>query len=153
MASITEFLNQFQGQGSIFWVAAFSMAAGATLLLVSGLVMARRGMARGLSLAGGGIRRPSFTLGKGKEKAAGPMVELTDTGYKANTLTTAPEAPRAESAPPAAGDGELFDRLRQAANTLEEIHRALKSGEHGYGISAITANGRDVDYVFKSGIS
>jgi hypothetical protein len=146
--NVTEMISQFQGQGSIYWIAAASIAAGATLLLVSGLVMARRGLGQGL--AGARALWRGWKPGRLSRRTARPRVELTETGYKANTLAPAPESESRRN--PSADMSDLYSRLRRAANTLEDIQQALINDDQSHGISALKASRRDVDYVFKSGI-
>jgi hypothetical protein len=145
----TETINQFQGQGSIFWIAAVSMAAGATLLFVSGIVLAKRGLVRGWLATRNPVRLPGRITEV--EKVAGTRIDLTDTGYTARPMaaeTSAQNVSTEESS-----ELELLhDRLRKAANSLEDIHQALKNQDQFNGISGLKAPLRDVEYVFKTGI-
>ena len=145
----TEFLNQFQGQGSIFWVAALSIAGGGTLLLISGLILAKRGLVKGMVAAWKPGRRRSNSRKPGIKP--GNHVKLTETGYTVNTLATAPqEAHEAQAQGP--GMDNLYQRLKQAANALEDIHLALKNQGSSTAISGLKTPLKDVEYVFKSGI-
>lgn len=137
-ANWAEMMNQFQGQGSIFWVAAASIAGGATLLLISGLILARRG------LTGSWLK--GWRRGR-------PTVVLTETGYRAQTLTKAPAAAAPEVTEGEQVLGDLYLRLRTAGNQLEEIRRSLKNADQMQGVSRLKAPLREVEYVFKSGIS
>jgi len=147
---MTEFITQFQGQGSIYWVAAASIATGATLLLVSGLVLAKRGLVRGL-LAAWRSRR-GFGGPTRHRRAASTRVELTETGYTAAAPVTGVSG---NAGTPAAGQDllDLHRRLKQAANTLEEIHLALKDQDQLQPSSGLKAPLGDVEYLFKTGIA
>lgn len=138
----TELISRMQGQESIFWVAAASIAAGATLLLISGLVLAKRGLVRGFMV----------TLKKNRSVPTRTnQVKLTETGYSASTLTMAPTPPAMATF---AGHefSELNSRLKKAANTLEEIQQSLIRDDQMIGISGLKASLQDVEYVFKTGI-
>lgn len=143
-----EMMNQFQGQGSIFWVAAASIAGGATLLLISGLVLAKRGVVKGSRGPGGRIKGALKTWRKPR-----PAVVLTETGYQANTLTKTIPAAAAKGQPDDSTLADLYSRLKTAANSLEVIHQSLKNGDQMQGVSRLKAPLRDVEYVFKSGVS
>ena len=145
----TQIIGQFQGQGSIFWVAAMSIAAGATLLLASGVVLAKRGLVKSLF----GSQKPSGNLKipPNPSSSGANQVQLTETGYTAQTLAMNPGS---NPQSPLNGDklGELHSRLRQAANALEDMHQILKNDPQLNGISRLKAPLRDVEYVFKTGL-
>ena len=147
---MTEFIRQFQGQGSIYWVAAASIATGATLLLVSGLVLAKRGLVRGLLAAW----RPRRGIGGRKQRGrtVSNRVELTETGYTAEVPVTG-IAGNAGAVPDGQDLLDLQRRLKQAANALEEIHLALKDQDQLQPGSGLKAPLGDVEYLFKTGIA
>lgn len=138
--------SQLQSQGSIFWMAAFSMAAGATLLLVSGMILAKRQLfsrfAQGLQ--GRKARK--------KLQQNPARIELTDTGYKASHLP--PQAsPQELNRPSTEQMADLQKRLKKAANTLEDLHQSLKNQDQITGVSGLKTSSRDVEYVFKAQMS
>ena len=142
---MAELLAQLQGQTSIFWIAAFSVALGATLLLVSGVVMARRKLPGALAFRG--RRRSQGTQGP----VAPSTISLTDTGY-AMTPAVAPAVTRAAEMS-AIQMADLLKRLKAAANSLEDLQTTLKIQEQAPRYSGLKARAQDVEYVFKAGIS
>ncbi len=142
---MAELLAQLQGQTSIFWIAAFSVALGATLLLVSGVIMARR------KLPGALIFRRRRRTKRPQSPVAPRTISLTDTGY-AMTPSASPAAARAAEMS-AIQMADLLKRLKSAANSLEDLQTTLKIQEQATRHSGLKARAQDVEYVFKAGIS
>jgi hypothetical protein len=150
---LTSIMNQFQGQGSIFWIAAASIAAGATMLIVSGLLAVRRGFAQ---IRFAPLRFPRLSgraRGYRRAKPAQQATEVaaTETGYTATGMA----ALGAHPAPPALNREKMVEfqgRLRSAAQNLEEIRGRLAESEEGPFFSGLKEGQEEVDYFFKAGI-
>jgi len=146
----TEIFLQIQAQSAVFWVAAVSITARATMLLNSMLVLAKRGLVRTISMSW--RTNPRFKRTKGARKQTSAMVQKTETGYVAHSLN----AMKQNSSPLEQSPAELqhlHDRLKKAANVLEDIHNSLKSQDDNGSGSALKVPGKDVEYVFKTGIA
>jgi hypothetical protein len=142
---MAELLAQLQGQTSIFWVAALSVALGATLLLVSGVIMARRKLPGAMTIRGRRRRRSQ------EGSSLHGNISLTDTGY-AMTPPVSPAAARAAEMS-AIQMADLLKRLKTAANSLEDLQTTLRIQEQTTRQSGLKAPAQDVEYVFKAGIS
>nr|MEE4269892.1 hypothetical protein [Candidatus Krumholzibacteria bacterium] len=142
---MAELLTQLQSQTSIFWIAAFSVALGATLLMVSGVIMARRKLPGSMTLRG--RRRTPGTSGP----AAPSTISLTDTGYALTPPVSASGARAAEMS--AIQMADLLKRLKTAANSLEDLQTTLRIQEKSTRHSGLKEPVQDVEYVFKAGIS
>lgn len=146
----TEILSNYQAQGTIFWVAAFSIAAGATLLLVSGMVLAKRGLVRThLNNLVHRRKKSSHVL---PSSAAVGLVQKNETGYEAQALNSM-VAEKTLLEPTPSEWQQLNNRLKGAANTLEEIHNSLKNQDASISGSTLKVPGKEVEYVFKTGIA
>ncbi len=148
--SWSQVLQQFQGQGSIFWVAALSIAAGATLLVVSGLIAARKGLT-GRMWAGPRLRRPASGYRRAVNPGASEQVEKTETGYRARGMAALGQTPVTATA----GEAELaqlHQRLQEAARTLAGIQQAMRTQDQAFGFSGLKGGKPEVEYVFRAGI-
>ena len=148
-----EMLNHFQGQGSIFWIAAASIAAGATLLVVAGVLAARRGMVQGALLGFAWPRVSGPARGYRRANPAEPpsQVENTATGYRPTGMAALGVAPQADL-PTAPELEELHNRLRAAARTLESLQARLQNPDEDGRFSGLKGARGDVEYVFRAGI-
>jgi hypothetical protein len=146
-------IHYAQNMGPVFWIAALAVALGATLLIVSLLAQIRNI----------GLRSPSFknflkvqrrpassgnSSAKG-QKSFNQTIRKTETGYQpggssamASNGNTVPETNQ--------DTADLTNRLRKAADTLEEIKQCLQRDNFKPGYSGLKDEAEGVEYLFKT---
>lgn len=140
-------LNQMPNMSPVLWGAAFSMALGATFLVLAIVTQLRRLALKTPALH---LRNPLAGLGLHRPKTEpSPQVEATETGYRAASF----QGPRVTSAPPVTESPEiqiLASRLSRVAETLVQMKANMRPTLSGEDFSALKPEDYGVEYLYKT---
>jgi len=138
---IKEAGNLFNGQGTLFWVAAAAVAAGLTILVVVGFLYLRRQWR-------GRKQRPPQKADSPVARVQKPATVLGNAQARAYRAAES----SAVSAPQTSGYGELLGRLRETADNLEDLRDDLRRIAGDRGDSPLKHQAPAVEYIFKKGV-
>ena len=151
--NLGDMLTNLQNQGPVFWAAAFSIAAGVTLLVVSVVTQIRSmsfSMGRNrvtLNPFSGNVLSNPFS--RPKRTKTHNDIKITEDGYQPASISPLNPGPGSQKV--ASPDfSELTNRLHIAANALEEIRQGLRQDNFTPGFSVLKHEPEAVDYLFKT---
>ncbi len=145
-----------QNMGPVFWIAALAIALGATLLMLSILTQIKSLGIKSPKWQRGAVPRFHLFKRNGKKleegNTTGISVRKTNNGYEP-VAGTPRNMPATSEQPNTGVNPELVIRLRQAADTLEEVKRSLQKDLFTPGYSELKDPGESVEYLFKTTVA
>lgn len=131
----------FNGQDTLFWLAAAAVAAGLTILVVIGFLFLRR-------LWRAREQRPRVRSNSPRARAQVPAAVLGN----AQALAYRAAVSEAVPTPQKPGYGELLGRLRETADNLEDLRDEFRRMSGDRGESPLKHKAPAVEYIFKKGV-